>query len=90
MTNTNVSVETMERRDKRVWSKYNPSFVSRIDVLLGTSFVNSWKDYVERENERKVGHPYEHHREFFVFLSKLRELEGFSGSSPNRQASSIR
>ena len=74
MTNTNTSVEIIEKRDKRVWSKYNPSLVNRIDVLLETSFLDSWNDDVERENDGKVGHPYEYPQEFFVFLSKVREL----------------
>jgi hypothetical protein len=74
MTNTNTSCDIIERKDKRVWSKYNPSLVKRIDVLLDTSFLDSWKDDVEREIQGKVGHPYEYPQEFFVFLSKVREL----------------
>ena len=54
-------------------------------MLLDTSFLHSWKEDVERENEGKVGHPFEYPQEFFVFLSKVRslwnvpfrELEGF-------------
>jgi hypothetical protein len=34
MTSTNSSSDTIERRDKRVWSKYNPSPVKRIDILM--------------------------------------------------------
>ena len=71
MTNTNTSVETIERRDKRVWSRYNASLVRRIDVLLDTSFLSSWNDDVERENDGKLGHPHEYPQEFFVFLSKV-------------------
>jgi IS5 family transposase len=74
MTNTNTSVEIIEKRDKRVWSKYNPSLVNRIDVLLDTSFLSSWNDDLGKENDGKVGHPYEYPQEFFVFLSKVREL----------------
>ncbi|MEM0141628.1 MAG: transposase [Thermoplasmatales archaeon] len=74
MSNTNTSVENIERKDKRVWSKYNTSLVSRIDVLMDTSFLNSWNDDLKRENDRKVGHPYEYPQEFFIFLSKVREL----------------
>ena len=85
MTNTNTSHERIERKDKRVWSKYNTSLVNRIGVLLDTSFLDSWKDDLERENDGKVGHPYEYPQEFFVFLSRVRslwnvpfrELEGF-------------
>ena len=85
MTESNTPVGNIERRDKRVWSKYNPSLVRRIDVLLDTSFLHSWKEDVDRENEGKVGHPYEYPEEFFLFLSKIRslwnvpfrELEGF-------------
>ena len=74
MTNTNTSVEIIEKRDKRVWSKYNPSLVNRIDILLDTSFLSSWNDDLEKENDGKAGHPYEYPQEFFVFLSKVREL----------------
>lgn len=74
MTNTNTSADAIEKRDKRVWSKYNPSLVRRIDILLDTSFLDSWNDDVERENDGKVGHPYEYPQEFFVFLSKVREM----------------
>lgn len=82
---TNTPIDTIERRDKRVWSKYNPSLVKRIDILLDTSFLDSWKDDLDEENDGKVGHPYEYPQEFFVFLSKVRslwnvpfrELEGF-------------
>ena len=48
--------------------------MKRIDVLLDTSFQESRKDDVEKENDGKVGHPYEYPQEFFVFLSKVREL----------------
>ena len=74
MTNTNTSGDIIERKDKRVWSKYNPSLVKRIDVLLDTSFLSSWNDDLEKENDGKVGHPYEYPQEFFIFLSKVREL----------------
>jgi hypothetical protein len=85
MTNTNTPGDIIERKDKRVWSKYNPSLVKRINVLLDTSFLESWKDDLEKENDGKVGHPYEYPQEFFVFLSRMRslwnvpfrELEGF-------------
>ena len=71
---TNTHIDTIERRDKRVWSKYNPSLVKRIDILIDTSFLDSWRDNLGKENWRKVGHPYEYPQEFFVFLSKVREL----------------
>ena len=58
MTNTNTPGDIIERKDKRVWSKYNPSLVKRIDVLLDTSFLSSWNDDLEKENDGKVGHPY--------------------------------
>ncbi len=74
MTNTNTSCENIERKDKRVWKNYNPSLVKRIEVLMDTSFLNRWKENLERENEGKVGHPYEYPQEFFVFLSKIRSL----------------
>ncbi|MEM3844623.1 MAG: transposase [Candidatus Parvarchaeota archaeon] len=41
---------------------------------MDTSFLNSWNDDLKRENDRKVGHPYEYPQEFFIFLSKVREL----------------
>jgi len=41
MTYSNTTVRTMERRDKRIWSKYNPSPVKRIDLLFDTSFIDS-------------------------------------------------
>ncbi|MEM4090890.1 MAG: transposase, partial [Thermoplasmatales archaeon] len=44
------------------------------NVLMDTSFLNSWNDDLKRENDRKVGHPYEYPQEFFIFLSKVREL----------------
>ena len=74
MTNTNTSLETIERKDKRVWKDYNPSLIKRIEVLMDTSFLDRWKEDLERENKGKVGHPYEYPQEFFVFLSKVREL----------------
>ncbi len=74
MTNTNTSCEKIERKDKRVWKNYNPSLVKRIEVLMDTSFLDRWKENLERENEGKVGHPYEYPQEFFVFLSKIRSL----------------
>ena len=74
MTNTNTPVDTMERRDKRIWSRYNPSLVKRIDVLLDTSFLSSLNDDLGKENDWKVGHPYEYPQEFFVFLFKVREM----------------
>jgi hypothetical protein len=66
---TNTSVDCIERKDKRIWRKYNPSLVKRIDVLIDTSFLNTWKNDLERENEGKVGRPYEYPEEFFLFLS---------------------
>ncbi len=74
MTNTNTSCENIERKDKRVWKNYNPSLVKRIEVLMDTSFLDRWKENLDRENEGKVGHPYEYPQEFFVFLSKIRSL----------------
>jgi hypothetical protein len=56
------------------WNKYNPSLVQRINVLMVTSFLNTWRDDLERENEGKVGRPYEYPEEFFLFLSKIRSL----------------
>ena len=53
----------------QVWSKYNSSLVKRIDVLLDTSFLDSGKDDLGKENDGKVGQPYEYPQEFFVFLS---------------------
>ncbi|MEM4068108.1 MAG: hypothetical protein QXV17_14750 [Candidatus Micrarchaeaceae archaeon] len=41
---------------------------------MDTSFLNSWNDDVKKENDRKVGHLYEYPQEFFIFLSKVREL----------------
>ncbi|MEM3861552.1 MAG: hypothetical protein QW203_03595 [Thermoplasmatales archaeon] len=41
---------------------------------MDTSFLNSWNDDLKRENDRKVGHTYEYPQEFFIFLSKVREL----------------
>ncbi len=52
---TNTHIDTLERGDKRVWSKYNPSLVKRIDILLETSFLDSWKHDLDKENEGKVG-----------------------------------
>ena len=71
---TNTSVDCIERKDKRIWNKYNPSLVQRINVLMDTSFLNTWGDDLERENEVKVGRPYEYPKEFFLFLSKIRSL----------------
>jgi IS5 family transposase len=74
MTNTNTSVDCIARKDKRVWPKYNSSLVNRIEVLMDTSFLNSWDGSLERENDGKVGHPFEYPEEFFVFLAKIRSL----------------
>ena len=43
-------------------------------MLMDTSFLDRWKEDLERENEGKVGRPYEYPQEFFVFLSKVRSL----------------
>ncbi|MEM3833717.1 MAG: hypothetical protein QXP59_03920 [Saccharolobus sp.] len=51
MSNTNTSDGNIERNDKIVWRKYNTSLVSRIDVLMDTSFLNSWNDDLKREND---------------------------------------
>ncbi|MEM3845161.1 MAG: hypothetical protein QXU98_05615 [Candidatus Parvarchaeota archaeon] len=42
---------------------------------MDTSFLNSWNDDLKKENDRKVGHPYEYPQEFFIFLSKSRAME---------------
>jgi len=85
---TNTSVDCIKRKDKRIGNKkYNPSLVQRINVLVDTSFLNTWKNDLEGENEGKVGRPYEYPEEFFLFLSKIRllwnvpfrELEAFVG-----------
>lgn len=55
---------------KRNWSKYNPSLVKRIEVLLDTSFLKTWKEDLEKENEGKVGRPYEYPQGFLVLLSQ--------------------
>ncbi|MEM4055590.1 MAG: transposase [Thermoplasmatales archaeon] len=41
---------------------------------MDTSFLNSWNDDLKRENDRKVGHPYEYPQELFKFISNVREL----------------
>ena len=41
---------------------------------MDTSFLDSWKDDLGKKNDGKVGRPYEYPKEFFVFLSKVREL----------------
>jgi len=66
--------DCIERKDKMIWRKYNPSLVQRINVLMFTSFLNTWKNDLERENEGKVGRPYGYPEEFFLFLSKIRSL----------------
>ena len=71
---TNTSVDCIERKDKRIWRKYDPSLVKRIDMLIDKSILNTWKNDLERENEGKVGRPYEYPEEFFLFLSKIRSL----------------
>lgn len=43
-------------------------------MLMDISFLHTWKEYIERENEGKVGRPFEYPQEFFVFLSKIRAL----------------
>jgi len=71
---TNTSVDCIKRKDKRIWRKYDPSLVERIDMLIDKSILNTWKNDLERENEGKVGRPYEYPEEFFLFLSKIRSL----------------
>ena len=63
-----------KRKDKMIWRKYNPSLVQRINVLIDTSFLHTWKNDLERENEGKVGRPYGYPEEVFLFLSKIRSL----------------
>ncbi|MEM3844512.1 MAG: transposase [Candidatus Micrarchaeaceae archaeon] len=41
---------------------------------MDTSFLNSCNDDLKRENDRKVGHPYEYPQELFKFISNVREL----------------
>ena len=74
MTGSNTSLADVKQEYKRNWSKYNPSLVRRTEVLMDTSFLDRWKEDLERENEGKVGRPYEYPQEFFVFLSKVRSL----------------
>lgn len=74
MKDPNTSVEIIEREDKRVWPKYNSYLVNRIDVLMDTSFLDSWNESLERANEGKVGHPFDYPQEFFDFLAKIRSL----------------
>jgi hypothetical protein len=57
MTSTNTSADCIERKDKRLWKKYNPSLVKRMDVLMDISFLNRWRGDLERENEGKVRRP---------------------------------
>ncbi|MEM3191730.1 MAG: hypothetical protein QW478_06180 [Candidatus Micrarchaeaceae archaeon] len=47
MSNTNTSVENIERNDKRVWRKYNTSLVTE---MCDTSFL-TWNDDLKREND---------------------------------------
>ncbi len=63
-----------ERKYKRVWSKYNNSLIERIEILLGLSFLETWKKDLSRENDGKIGKPYEYPMEFFVYLAKIRSL----------------
>ncbi len=67
-----------ERKYKRVWSKYNQSLVKRILIFLDTSFLDKWEEELEKENNGKIGRPYEYPIEFFIFLSKIRSLWGLS------------
>ncbi|MEM0159850.1 MAG: transposase [Candidatus Micrarchaeaceae archaeon] len=41
---------------------------------MDTSFLNSWNDDLKKENDRKVGHPYECPQELFKFIPNVREL----------------
>ncbi len=36
------------------------------------------EEELEKENNGKIGRPYEHPREFFIFLSKIRSLWGLA------------
>ncbi len=74
MKDSNTSIDCIEKKDKRVWSKYNSSLVNRIEVLMDTSFLDSWDESLEKENKGKVGHPFEYPQEFFDFLAKIRSL----------------
>ena len=74
MKSSNTPVGNKEEGNKIVWPKYNSSLVKRIDVLLDTSFLDSWEDSLGTENKGKVGRPYEYPEEFFLFLSKMRAL----------------
>ena len=76
MINTSVKhpIDNKEEGNKRVWSKYNQSLVKRIDLLFDISFLESWEESLDKENEGKVGRPYEYPQEFFLFLSKIRSL----------------
>ncbi len=77
-SNKNTSNNKNERKYKRVWSKYNSSLVKRIEILLDLSFLETWEKDLERENNGKIGRPYEYPMEFFIFLSKIRFLWGLS------------
>ena len=85
MENTNTPINNKEGEHKIVWPKYNESLVRRVEVLMDLSILDSWDGSLDRENEGKVGRPFEYPQEFFVFLSKIRslwnvpfrELEGF-------------
>ena len=74
MTNTNTPVYCRVGKDKRVWPKYNSSLVNRIEVLIDTSFLDSWEESLSRENDGKIGHSFDYPQEFFDFLAKIRSL----------------
>lgn len=74
MTSSNTICNDKTEGYKRDWSKNNSSLVKRIDFLMDMTFLDSLDEALERENEGKVGHPYEYPQEFFEFLAKIRSL----------------
>ncbi len=77
MLYNHTSNNNNEKKYKRVWSKYNNSLVKRIEILLDLSFLETWEKDLERENNGKIGRPYEYPMEFFIYLAKIRSLWNF-------------
>ena len=65
-------------KKKRDWGEYDRRYIRRGEILFSLSFLDSWKEELERMNEGKRGRPYLYPESFIVFLKVLHDFVGFS------------
>ena len=69
-------------KDVRDWKIYNEELVLRGEFYFDFGFLENWNSDLHKQNQNKVGHPFEYPDSLFVYLSPLycfldsRKLEG--------------